>query len=156
VMKPEGGGVPGLARLLHNGQLCVLATVDPDGAPYTTFMSWVSARDDHTVCMAIDTRGVALRNMQQNPAVALEILAPDRVLGIRGTARVCGEQVQSCPFPAVLVEIDVLEGRDHTGRGIVWQSPAYSYVEGKEHRYAVEWAVLAEIRAGASWPSAIS
>ena len=60
-MRPEGGGVPGLARLLHNGQPCVLATVDPDGAPYTTLMSWVSARDDRTVCMAIDTRGVALR-----------------------------------------------------------------------------------------------
>src|SRR5207248_10580846 len=98
---------------------------------------------------AIDTRGVALRNMQQNPAVALEILAPDRVLGIRGMARVRGDPMQSCPFPAVLVEIDVMEGRDHTGRSIVWQGPAYSYVEGKEHRYAVERAVLAELRAGA-------
>jgi hypothetical protein len=149
VMKPQGGGVPGLAHLLHNGQPCVLATVDQNGAPYTTFMSWVSARDDRTVCLAIDTRGVALRNMQQNPAVALEILAPDRVLGIRGTARVGAEQMQSCPFPAVLVEIDVAEGRDHTGRGIVWQGPAYSYREDKEHRYAVERAVLAELRAGA-------
>jgi hypothetical protein len=149
MMKPEGGGVPGLARLLHNGQPCVLATVDQNGAPYTTFMSWVAARDDRTVCMAIDTRGVALRNMQQNPAVALEILAPDRVLGIRGLARVRSDPVHSCPFPAVLVEIDVLEGRDHTGRGIVWQGPAYRYVEGKEHRYAVERAVLAELRASA-------
>ena len=148
-MRPEGGGVPGLARLLHNGQPCVLATVDPDGAPYTTFMSWVSARDDRTVCMAIDTRGVALRNMQQNPAVALEILAPDRVLGIRGMARVGAQEVRSCPFPAVVVELDVLEGRDHTGRGIEWQGPAYSYAVGKEHRYAVEQAVLAELRAGA-------
>jgi hypothetical protein len=147
-MRPEGGGVPGLARLLHNGQPCVLATVDPDGAPYTTFMSWVSARDDRTVCMAIDTRGVALRNMQQNPTVVLEILALDRVLGIRGTARVRSDQVQSCPFPAVLVEIAVMEGRDHTGHGIVWQGPTYSYIEGKEHRYAVERAVLAELRAG--------
>jgi len=149
VMRPEGGGVPGLARLLQNGQPCVLATVDPGGAPYTTFMSWVSARDDRTVCMAIDTRGIALRNMQQNPAVALEILAPDRVLAIRGMAHVGAQEVRSCPFPAVVVELDVLEGRDHTGRGIEWQGPAYSYVEGKEHRYAVEQAVLAELRAGA-------
>jgi hypothetical protein len=44
---------------------------------------------------------------------------------------------------------DLMEGRDHTGHGIVWQGPAYSYAEGKEHRCAVEWAVLAEIRAGA-------
>jgi len=42
-----------------------------------------------------------------------------------------------------------MEGRDHTGRGIVWQGPAYSYVEGKEQRDAVERAVLAEMRAGA-------
>lgn len=146
-MEPVSGGVPGLMRILRDGQPCVLATVDSQGAPYTTFMSWVSARDDRTVCMAIDTRGLAFRNMQHNPAVALEILAPDRVLGIRGTARIHQEKLESCPFPAVLVEIDVQEGRDHTGREIVWQGPAYSYVEGKEHRYAVEQAVLAELRA---------
>lgn len=139
-------GVPGLARLLRNGQPCVLATVDPEGAPYTTFMSWVSARDDRTVCLALDTRGRAMRNLQHNPSVALEVLAPDRVLGLRGVARIGAEQVASCPFPAVRVEIDVSEGRDHTGHGIIWQGPAYSFAEGKEHRYAVEQAVLAELR----------
>lgn len=149
LMEAAVGGIPGLTRLLQHGQPCVLATVDADGAAYTTFMSWVSARDDRTVCMAVDLRGMALRNLKQNPAVSLEILAPDCVLGIRGHARVCGEYLESCPFPAVLVEVDVVEGRDHTGRGVVWQGPAYSYVDGKEHRYAVEQAVLAELRAGA-------
>ena len=147
--EPMTNGVPGLKRLLHSGQPCVLATVGPDGAPVTTFMSWVAARDDRTICLAIDTRGTALPNMQRNPAVALEILAPDRVLGIRGTARVYHEQVKSCPFPAVVVVIDVTEGRDHTGQGIVWQGPSYSFVEGKEHRYAVERAVVDELRASA-------
>ena len=147
VTEPVGNGTPGLQRLLTNGQPCVLATVDSGGAPYTTFMSWVSARDDATVCMAIDTRGVALRNMRHNPVVALEILAPDRVIGIRGRARISDGELQTCPFPAVLVEIDVIEARDHTGREILWQGPVYSYVEGKEHRYAVERAVLAELRA---------
>lgn len=137
---------PNLRRLLQNGQPCVLATVGPDGMPVTTFMSWVAARDDKTVCLAIDARGLAWRNIQQNPSVALEILAPDRIVGIRGTARTLGKQVEACPFPAVIVQIDVVEDRDHTGRGITWQGPAYSYVEGKEHRYAVERAVLAELR----------
>lgn len=149
MVEPMSEGIPGLKRLLHSGVPCVLATVSSEGTPVTTFMSWVSARDDHTVCLAIDARGTALRNMQGNPAVALEILAPDRILGIRGTARVRQEQVKSCPFPAVLVEIDVLEGRDHTGQGIVWQGPSYSFVEGKEHRYAVERAVVDELRASA-------
>lgn len=142
-------GVPGLKRLLHSGLPCVLATVNPDGEPTTTFMSWVAAPDDRTVCLAIDARGTALRNMRNNPAVALEILAPDRVLGIRGTAHIHHEQVKSCPFPAVLVIVEVIEGRDHTGQGIVWQGPSYSFVEGKEHRYAVERAVVDELRASA-------
>jgi hypothetical protein len=144
-----GPGLPGLKRLLFDGQPCVLATVDPDGAPYTTFMSWVSARDDHTVCLALDTRGTALRNIQANPNVALEILGPERIIGIRGRASVGGEPLQSCPFPAVLVEIEVMEGRDHTGKEITWHGPAYSYATGKEHRYAIEQAVLEELRAGA-------
>ncbi|HZS89364.1 MAG TPA: pyridoxamine 5'-phosphate oxidase family protein [Chloroflexota bacterium] len=144
-----GPGLPGLRRLLFDGQPCVLATVDSAGAPYTTFMSWVSARDDHTVCLALDTRGTALRNIQNNPSVALEILGPDRIIGIRGKASISDEPLRSCPFPAVLVEIDVLEGRDHTGKEITWHGPAYSYVTGKEHRYAIEHAVLEELRAGA-------
>ena len=144
-----GAGLPGLKRLLFDGQPCVLATVDPDGAPYTTFMSWVSARDDRTVCLALDTRGTALRNIQHNPNVALEILGPDRIIGIRGTASIGSQQLQSCPFPAVLVEVEGMEGRDHTGKEITWHGPAYSYTAGKEHRYAIEHAVLEELRAGA-------
>lgn len=145
----SGEARPNLKRLLHSGQPCVLATVGPDGVPVTTFMSWVSARDDQTVCLALDARGLAWRNLQENPAVSLEILAPDCILGIRGFARAAGKPVEACPFPAVMVEIEVVEGRDHTGCGIVWQGPAYSYVEGKEHRYAVERAVLEELRESA-------
>ncbi|MGH8933096.1 MAG: pyridoxamine 5'-phosphate oxidase family protein [Egibacteraceae bacterium] len=136
-----------LARLLDECHPCVLATVDTTGAAYTTLVSWVTAHDDRTVCLALDARGSALRNLQHTPWVALEVLAPDRVVGIRGTARVRHRQMSASPFPSVLVEIDVVASRDHTGHGIVWQGPAYHYVEGKEHRYSVERAVLDELRA---------
>jgi hypothetical protein len=138
-----------LKRLLHKGQPCVLATVDVTGAAYTTFVSWVTAPDERTVLLALDARGTALRNLQNSQWVALEILAADRIVGIRGTARVRRRRIAACPFPSVLVEIDVVESRDHTGRGIAWHGPTYRYVEGKEHRYAVERAVLDELRAGA-------
>lgn len=139
----------GLKRLLRAGQPCVLATVDAAGAAYTTVVSWVTAHDEETVCLALDPRGTAFRNLRHSRKVALEILAQDRVVGIRGNARVHHRQIAACPFPSVLVEIEVVETRDHTGRGIEWQGPTYRYVEGKEHRDAVERAVLEELRVSA-------
>jgi hypothetical protein len=136
----------GLKRLLRNGQPCVLATVDAMGAAYTTFVGWVTAHDDHSVCLALDTRGIALRNLQRTPLAALEILAPDQILGIRGTAGIDHRPIAACPFPSVAVKIDVIEVRDHTGPGIIWQGPKYHYVADKQHRYTVEQAVLNELR----------
>jgi hypothetical protein len=138
--------VPDLQQVLRNGQPCVLAAVSPVDGPYTAVISWVTARDDHTICLALDSRGIALRNVEQNPAVALEILASDCVLGVRGMARAGRARIATCPFAAVVVEIDVVEIRDHSVRGVVWHGPTYSYLEGKEHRYAVEQAVLDELR----------
>jgi hypothetical protein len=144
-MEPVGD-VPDLQQVLRNGQPCVLAAVSPVDGPYTAVISWVTARDDHTICLALDSRGIALRNVEQNPAVALEILASDCVLGVRGMARAGRARIATCPFAAVVVEIDVVEIRDHSVRGVVWHGPTYSYLEGKEHRYAVEQAVLDELR----------
>jgi hypothetical protein len=138
-----------LKDLLHQGQPCVLATIDPTGVPYTTFVSWVTAHNKNTICLALDARGTALRNLQHTPGVALEILAPDRIVGIRGIARIHRGRIAACPFPSVIVTINVIENRDHTGRGIVWQGPSYRYAKGKEHRYAVERAVLDELEAKA-------
>ncbi|MGH8907012.1 MAG: pyridoxamine 5'-phosphate oxidase family protein [Egibacteraceae bacterium] len=145
-MDPSTARTLGLKELLCEGQPCVLATVDPTGAAYTTLLSWVTAYDDHTVCLALDARGTALRNLRHTSWVALEILSPKRVLAIRGRARVHQGQIAACPFPSVFVEMDVIEGRDHTGRGTVWYGPSYRYAEGKEHRYVVEQAVLNELR----------
>ena len=75
-----------LTQFLLGGQTCVISTVDEQGRPVTTLMTWVVARDPQTITIAVDTRGRALKNIRGNPSIALEVLGDDLCYGVRGTA----------------------------------------------------------------------
>lgn len=135
-----------LVQFLLGGQTCVLATVDDQGRPMTTIMTWVVARDPQTLTIAVDVRGRALKNLRQNPHVAVEALGDDLCYGIRGTAVVEKEQMQAPPFPCALVALRVEECRDHGAAGVKFFGPRYHFHPGKEHRAGVEQAVFEELK----------
>lgn len=144
---PAPGDMPlHLVQFLLGGQTCVVATVDEQGAPMTTLMTWVVARNPHELTMAIDTRGRALRNVRHNGRVAVEVLGDDLCFGMRGVATIEKELMESTPFPSALVTLRLEEVRDHSAPGIRFVGPTYSFHPGKEHRAGVEEAVFRELR----------
>jgi Pyridoxamine 5'-phosphate oxidase len=137
---------PHLVQFLLGGQTCVVATVDEHHRPMTTLMTWVVARNPQTLTMAVDIRGKALRNIRANPHVAAEVLGDDLCYGLRGTAVVEKEKMDSAPFPCALVAVRLEDVRDHGAAGVKFVGPSYSFHPGKEHRGEVEKAVFAELK----------
>ena len=137
---------PHLVQFLLGGQALVVATVDEQGVPLTTLMTWAVARDPQTLTLAVDTRSRSMRNIRADPKVAIEVLGDDLCYGLRGTAVVEKEQMQSAPFPCALVAVHVDEVRDHAASGVQFRGPRYSFHPGKEHRKGVEEAVFAELK----------
>jgi len=137
---------PHLVQFLLGGQTCVIATVDEQGLPQTTLMTWVVARNPETVTIAVDTRSRALKALRANGRIAVEVLGDDLCYGLRGTALVEKEQMQSAPFPCALVAVKLDEVRDHGAAGVRFVGPRYSFHPGKEHRKGVEEAVFAELK----------
>jgi len=137
---------PHLVQFLLGGQTCVIATVDEQGLPQTTLMTWVVARNPETLTIAVDTRSRALKALRANGRIAVEVLGDDLCYGLRGTALVEKEQMQSAPFPCALVAVKLDEVRDHGAAGVRFVGPRYSFHPGKEHRKGVEEAVFAELK----------
>ncbi len=137
---------PHLVQFLLGGQTCVVATVDEDGAPNTTLMTWVVARNPQTLALAVDTRSRSMKNLRRNGKVAVEVLGDDLCYGLRGTAVVEKESMAAAPFPCALVAVRVEDVRDHGAAGVRFVGPSYSFHEGKEHRRGVEESVFAELK----------
>ena len=135
-----------LVQYLLGGQTCVVATIDENGLPQTTIMTWGVARDPQTLTFAVDTRSRSLKNLKANPRVAVEVLGDDLCYGLRGTAVVEKEAMVSAPFPCALVAIKIEDVRDHGAAGVKFVGPSYSFHPGKEHRKGVEEAVFAELK----------
>lgn len=137
---------PHLVQFLLGGQTCVVATVDESGAPQTTLMTWVVARNPQTLALAVDTRSRSIKNLRTNGKVAVEVLGDDLCYGLRGTAVVEKESLESAPFPCALVAVRVEEVRDHGAAGVRFVGPTYTFHPGKEHRKGVEAAVFTELK----------
>ena len=137
---------PHLVQFLVGGKTCVVATVDEQGLPQTTLMTWVVARNPQTLTIAVDTRSRALRALRANGRIAVEVLGDDLCYGLRGTALVEKELMQSAPFPCALVAVKLDDVRDHGAAGVRFVGPSYSFHPGKEHRKGVEESVFAELK----------
>lgn len=137
---------PHLVQFLIGGKTCVVATVDEQGLPQTTLMTWVVARNPQTLGIAVDTRSRALRALRANGKIAVEVLGDDLCYGLRGTALVEKELMQSAPFPCALVAVKLEDVRDHGAAGVRFVGPSYSFHPGKEHRKGVEESVFAELK----------
>jgi hypothetical protein len=137
---------PQLVQFLLGGQALVVASVDEQGAPVTSLMTWAVARNPQTLTLAVDTRGRSLRNIRGNGKVAIEVLGDDICYGLRGTAVVEKELMQSAPFPCALVAVRIEEVRDHSAAGVQFRGPSYTFHPGKEHRKGTEEAVFEELK----------
>lgn len=138
---------PEVTAAVTGGQANVVATLDSDGHPSTTLMTWVVARDARRLAMCVDRRSRSFRNLSERPYVAIEILADDVVCGVKGSARLVKETMDSPPFPCALFIIDVEEARDHGHTGTTFRGPSYAFADDKQHRAGFEQRVYEELRA---------
>ena len=138
-----------LHRALQRGSSVVLATVGDDGRPATAFCSWVLSLDGGRIAVALDSRSTAHRNIgAERNRVALEVLADELILSVRGQATIVKEQLRSVPFPCSLVSVTVDDVRDHAVQGVHFQAPRYVWADGKQHRGEVERAIFEELAEG--------
>jgi hypothetical protein len=135
-----------LQKVLKAGTGTVLATVSDEGLPSTAFCSWIVSVSSDELAVALDSRSTAHRNISSgNTKVALEILADDMILAVRGEATIVKEQLDAVPFPCALVTVRIFDVRDHGVDGVVFSAPTYLFSDGKEHRREVETAIFAEL-----------
>lgn len=137
-----------VARMLTGGQACVVATVNEQGMPDTTLMTWVVARNERLLALCVDTRSRAYENLLVRPAVAIEVLGDDVTVGVRGVASVEKAQMKAAPFPCAIVRVDVDEVRDHAAPGTRFVGPTYTYDHDKQHRIEFELTIFEELRLG--------
>lgn len=135
-----------LQAALKRGTGAILATVSAEGVPSTAFCSWIVSAGADRLALALDSRSTAHKNISTGKTkVALEILADDLILAVRGEAQIVKEQLTTVPFPCALVSVSIGQVRDHGVDGVVFTAPKYLFADGKEHRGEVENAIFEEL-----------
>lgn len=132
--------------LLRGGTVVVLASVSPEGAPSTALCSWIVAKGPHRLAIALDKRGSAYASIAAGSChVALEVMADDILLSIRGHATIQKDTLETVPFPCALVFVDVDEIRNHMIGGMQFHGPRYRFTDTKEHRGDIERKIFEEL-----------
>lgn len=137
---------PEITTTLVGGQSNVVATIDADGRPNTTLMTWVVALDTRRIALCVDKRSRTYDNLLERPGIALELLNDGITWGVKGLATVAKEQMESTPFPCAIVVVSVEEARDHGHPTTHFRGPTYEYAGDKQHRRELEQRIYAELR----------
>ncbi len=96
-----------LLDLLKEFTPSVIATVSPENKPYTTFITWLIAKDEETIRVAVSTNSTTVNNIRENPNVCIEVFGPDIAASISGTASILKENIEGISFPVSVVEIKI-------------------------------------------------
>ncbi|KUP08805.1 hypothetical protein Q73_04845 [Bacillus coahuilensis m2-6] len=90
-----------------------VATVDKDtGGPAVTSLSWVIAKDEKTLYLAVDKKSRMVENIQQHASMAVNVLANETSYTITGLSKIKEETLNGVPLKLALLELSVKEVRD--------------------------------------------
>ncbi len=95
-----------ISEVLKDLTPAVVAT-DENGKPYTTFVTWLIAKDDNTLRFAANKDSRTINNIKNNPNVAIEVFDKDTALSIQGKAKIIKDEIEDIPFPVSVVEVNV-------------------------------------------------
>lgn len=101
-----------LLNLMQNLTPAVVATVNGD-KPYTTFITWLIAKDENTLRMAVSTNSTTTNNIRENPNVSIEVFGEGIASSIIGEAKIIKEEIENIPFPVAVIEISVKEVKNN-------------------------------------------
>jgi hypothetical protein len=98
---------------LQQERFVTLATVDHEtGGPSVNAISWVLAKDEETICFAIDSRSRIIENIRKNSLAVINIIANESTYSIQGEAAVKLERMEDVPLKLALAELKIREVRD--------------------------------------------
>ena len=101
-----------LLNLMQNLTPAVVATVN-EGKPYTTFVTWLIAKDENTLRMAVSTNATTANNIRKNPNVSIEVFGEGIASSIVGEAKIIKEKIEGLSFPVAVIEIKVKEVKNN-------------------------------------------
>jgi predicted pyridoxine 5'-phosphate oxidase superfamily flavin-nucleotide-binding protein len=102
-----------LQEFLQGEKLVLVSTTDHEtGAPNTSAISWLIAKDGNTIRFAVDPRSRLVANLNKDPRITLAVLGLETCYGIMGRAKVATEPMAGVSLKMVMVEVEVEEVRD--------------------------------------------
>ncbi|WP_201716697.1 pyridoxamine 5'-phosphate oxidase family protein [Rossellomorea arthrocnemi] len=105
--------IPALFEELQSERFVTLATVDHEtNGPSVSAISWILAKDEHTLLFAVDQRSRIVKNIKGNPLVVVSLIANESTYSIGGKASVSQEKLTGVPLKLTLVQLVINEVRD--------------------------------------------
>ncbi|WP_042456025.1 pyridoxamine 5'-phosphate oxidase family protein [Neobacillus dielmonensis] len=98
---------------LQKERFVTIATIDYEkGGPNVSAISWVLAKDHHTICFAVDNRSRILENIKRNKQGVIILIANESTYSISGEVTIKEETLKELPLNLALLEMKVNEVRD--------------------------------------------
>jgi predicted pyridoxine 5'-phosphate oxidase superfamily flavin-nucleotide-binding protein len=122
----------------------IAGTVNEDGTPNTAPISFIFAKDEQTLLIALLNTNNTTQNVKRNGKICIEILgANDLAIGIKGTAKILRDPMESSSA-MIMAEVKVEKVKQDTSPAqIVIQGPAST--PRSEKAKAFEQGVIAEM-----------
>ncbi|WP_028950926.1 pyridoxamine 5'-phosphate oxidase family protein [Sulfurihydrogenibium subterraneum] len=95
-----------LMKLLNDLTPAVFATADGD-KPYLAFVSWLIAKDQNTIRVALSKNSKSVENVKNNPNVAVSVFGPEIAATIYGKAEVIKDTIDDIPFGVSVLDVKV-------------------------------------------------
>jgi hypothetical protein len=133
---------------LQKERFVTIATVDFEtGGPNVSALSWIMAKDENTICFAVDNRSRIIQNINHNRLAVINLIANESTYSIQGEAEVIREKMEEVPLKLALVQIKIQEVRDvmFYGSKIV-TAPAYDKTYDKDAAARLDNQVMDAIR----------
>ena len=93
-------------NLLKNLTPSVVATAK-ENKPYTTFITWLIAKDEKTIRFAVNKDSLTANNIKENPYVSIEVFGNGIACSISGSAKVIKDEIETISFPVSVIEVNV-------------------------------------------------
>ncbi len=93
-------------NLLKNLTPSVVATAK-ENKPYTTFITWLIAKDEKTIRFAVNKDSLTASNIKENPYVSIEVFGDGIACSISGSAKIIKDEIETIPFPVSVIEVNV-------------------------------------------------
>lgn len=99
--------------ILQEEPFALLSTVDHEsGAPSVSAISWLLAKDERTVRLAVDQRSRIVTNLKKQPLCTLTLIGAGSVHAVYASAKVASEALEGVPFKLVCFDLDISAVRD--------------------------------------------